>query len=80
MLLTSRTVDDPLDAMHIGVGVEENAVRDLPVPAGPPRLLVVALYGFRQTGVDHVAHVRLVDAHAESNGGTNDLLGEDARW
>lgn len=35
--------------------------------------LVVAFKGFGQRVVDDEAHVRLVDAHAEGNGGRNDL-------
>ena len=68
-----RTADDSLDADHVAVGVEQDAVGHVPVPARAPRLLVVALHRFGQTGVDHVAHVRLVDAHAEGYGGTDDL-------
>ena len=71
--LFQLTADEPLDAMDIGVGVEENTVRDLSISAGSPRLLVVTFNRFRETGVDHVAHIRLVNAHAKSYGGTNDL-------
>ena len=68
-----RTHDESLEADHVAVGVEQDAVGHLPVPARAPRLLVVALHRLGQTGVDHVAHVRLVDAHAKGYGGTDDL-------
>lgn len=32
----SHTADNPLDAMDVSVGVEENAVRDISVPASSP--------------------------------------------
>lgn len=39
-----RTAYDPLDAVDVTVGVEEDAVRDLSIPAGSARLLVVTLH------------------------------------
>ena len=46
----------------------------IPVPAGPPCLPVVGFHGLGQKGVDHVPHVRLVDAKAKGlGGGTDDL-------
>ena len=39
-----HTTDNPLDAVDIRVGVEENAVRDLSVPASSARLLIVSLH------------------------------------
>lgn len=74
-----RTAYDPLDAVDVTVGVEEDAVRDLSIPAGSARLLVVTLHWFRQTGVDHVAHIRLVNAHAEGYGGADDLGNKEGR-
>ena len=68
-----HTADNPLDSLDVGVRVEENTVRDLSVSASSPRLLVVTLHRLWQTGVDHVAHIRLVDAHSEGYGGTDDL-------
>lgn len=67
------TADNPLNAVDVSVGVEKNAVRDFSIPSCPPRLLIVTLHWFRQAGVDDVAHIRLVDAHAEGYGGTDDL-------
>lgn len=69
------TADDPFDAVDISVGVEEDAVRDFPVPARSPRLLIITLHRLGQAGVDHVAHVGFVDAHSERYGGTDDLAG-----
>jgi hypothetical protein len=48
--------------------VEGERVRRRPVAAGAADLLVVALDRFRQVGVDDVADVGLVDAHAEGDG------------
>lgn len=39
-----RTADDPLDALHVRVGVEENTVRDLSISASSPGLLIVTLH------------------------------------
>lgn len=38
------TVDNPLDAVDVSVGVEENTVRDLSISSSSPRLLVVTLH------------------------------------
>lgn len=67
------TVDDPFDALDVGVGVEEDAVRELSISASSPRLLIVTFHRLGKTGVDDVAHVGLVDAHAEGDGGTDHL-------
>lgn len=67
------TQDKPLQPGHVVVGVEEYAVRDLPVSSGSARLLVVTLHGLREGGVDHKAHVRLVDAHSKGNRCTDNL-------
>lgn len=63
--------------MDVGVRVEEDTVGDLSISASSPRLLVVTLHRLRQTGVDHITHVGLVDAHAERYGGTDDLTDKD---
>lgn len=39
-----HTADNPLDALNISVGVEENTVRDLSISSSSPRLLVVTLH------------------------------------
>lgn len=62
MALTIQHVLVPLD---VGVSVVQDAVRARAVAARAARLLVVALHGLGQAVVDHEAHVRLVDAHAE---------------
>lgn len=67
------TEDEPSEPGHITVAVEEQAVGHLSIPASPARLLVVALDGFGQGGVDHVAHVGLVNAHSKGNGCTDHL-------
>lgn len=39
-----HTADNPLDALDVCVGVEENTVRDLSISASSPGLLVVTLH------------------------------------
>src|SRR5207247_824729 len=41
--------------------------------AGAARLLLVVLQRFRHAGMDHVAHVRAIDAHAECDRGHDDV-------
>lgn len=65
--------DKPLQPGHIMVGVEEYAVRDLPVSSRSARLLVVTLHRLREGGVDHKAHVRFVNAHSKGNCRTDNL-------
>ena len=43
-----------------------------PIAAGAPGLLIVGLHALWQISVGHEAHVRLVDAHAEGDGGDDD--------
>ena len=54
-------------------GVEEDGPAGPAVAAGAADLLVVALEAAGQRGVDDRAHVRLVDAHAERDGGDDHL-------
>lgn len=68
-----HTADDPFDAVDISVGIKQNAVWDLSISAGSSWLLIVTLHWLRQTGVDHVAHIRLIYSHAEGYGGTDHL-------
>ena len=58
-------------AAHADVrqAVEHVRFRGLAVAPGAADLLVVRLDAAGQIGVQHVAHVRLVDAHAEGDGG-----------
>ena len=44
---------------------QQQALRLQPVAARAARLLLVVLQRFRHAGMDHVAHVRAIDAHAE---------------
>ena len=54
--------------LHVVRRVEQHAARRLPVPPGATRLLEIVLQRAGDVGVDHEAHVRLVDAHAEGVG------------
>ena len=56
----------------VGEAVEHVRLRAHPIAPGPSDLLVVRLDAARQLGVEHVAHLRLVDPHAESDGGDDD--------
>ena len=58
---------------HVAAGKEQQAVRRQSVAPRASRFLVVALDVLRQIRVDDVADVRLVDAHAEGDGGADDL-------
>ena len=62
-----------LVADHVGPRVEQHAVAREAVAPGAPDLLVVALDRARHLAVDDVAHVRLVDAHAEGDGRDDDV-------
>ena len=57
---------------HVAARIEQHAIGRQPVAAGAAGFLIVALDVFRQVGVDHAAHVRFVDAHAEGDGGADD--------
>ena len=48
-------------------------MRRFTVPAGSPRLLVVAFNRFGQRKVNDETDIRLVDAHSKSDRGANDL-------
>ena len=54
-------------------GVVQQTVCWPGVPARPAALLDISFEGLRQGGVDDKADVFLVDAHAEGNGGDDDL-------
>ena len=61
---------DQLPLLHdIGKAIGEPGGGGQAVTAGPAGLLVVPLNRLGQVQVGHVAHVRLVDAHAERDGG-----------
>ena len=72
-------LEEELVHLAVGEGVEQDGARGLAVAAGAADLLVVALDGAGQRGVDDGADVGLVDAHAEGDGGDDDfeLAGEE---
>ena len=59
--------------LAVGEGVEEDGAGGLTVAAGAADLLVVGLDGAGESDVDDGADVGLVDAHAEGDGGDDDL-------
>ena len=65
--------DDVLGGADVAGAEIENAARALAVAAGAAGFLVVALERFRQVVVHDPAHVGLVDAHAEGDGGDDHL-------
>ena len=56
----------------IAVAPQKQAFGRLAVAAGTARLLIVRLDAFRHVVMDHIAHVGLVDAHAERIGRHHD--------
>ena len=73
--------DEVFDLGAVAVGEEEHAARRIAVAARAARLLIVAFEVARQVVVDHRAHVGLVDAHAEGDGGDQHrhLVADEAR-
>ena len=59
--------------LDILVTVVGNALAFLAVTTGPARLLIIALDALGDVVVDDKAHVRLVDSHAEGDGGHDDV-------
>ena len=57
---------------HVLQAIAHPSIRGQPIAARPPGLLIVGLHALRQIHMGHEAHVRLVDAHAESDGGDDD--------
>jgi hypothetical protein len=66
---------------HVLQSVAHPGIGRQPVAPGAPGFLVIGLDALRQVEVRDEAHVRLVDAHAEGDGGDHDdaFLVEEAR-
>lgn len=71
------TQDEPSQPGHVAIAVEKQAVGDFPISPASARFLIIAFNRFREGGVDHKAHIGLVNPHSKCNGGTDDL--EDKR-
>ena len=65
-------LDEAGERVAVGGAVEEHAGAGQVVTAGASGFLVVALQGLGQVVVHDQPHVRLVDAHAEGDGGRDD--------
>jgi hypothetical protein len=65
-------LDEILNSGDILLAVEQQALRRQPIAAGTADLLIVALQVLGQVEVEDEAHVGLVDAHAEGDGGHHD--------
>ena len=57
----------------VGVGVHQDGAAGRAIAAGAADLLVIRFQAARQRGVNHGAHVRFVDPHAEGDGGDHHL-------
>src|SRR5690606_36248213 len=75
--LAAQRIDFLLDQKVRGADVAGAEVQDtaraVAVAPGTPRLLVITLERPGQIVMHHPAHVRLVDTHAEGDGGDHDL-------
>ena len=60
-----------VEFLHVLFGVEGDALALAAVAPGTSRLLVVAFQALGDVVVDDKAHIGLVDAHAEGDGGDN---------
>jgi hypothetical protein len=67
-LIDIAAVDAAQHPGEIGGGIERDALGEGAVAPGAADLLPVGLDGVRRIGMDDIAHVRLVDAHAEGDG------------
>ena len=65
-------VDEELNFLYVPITKQEMTERRQTVPTGTPDLLVVALDVLGQVKMQHIAHIRLVYAHAESHCGHHD--------
>ena len=68
----ARALDHLAQGDDVGQSVRHPGVGRRAVPAGATGLLVVGLDALRQVEVGDEAHVRLVDPHAERDGGDDD--------
>ena len=66
-------LEEEVVRLAVGEGVQEDGAAGLAVASGAADLLVVALDGAGKRGVDDGADVGFVDAHAEGDGGDDDL-------
>ncbi len=64
-------LDHLLEQHHVAQAVAQPGFGGFAITAGAPGFLVVAFHRLRQVGMRHEAHVRLVDAHAEGDGGAH---------
>ena len=65
-------LDEETACGNVAVAPQKQALGRAAVAAGTAGLLVVGLHGAGHVEMGHVAHVRLVDAHAEGVGGHHD--------
>ena len=66
-------VDEIIDLCDVRITVEQGAIRGQSVASCASDLLIITLDALRQIEVNDEAHIRLVDAHAERDGGDDDL-------
>ena len=69
----ARQLHDPAPLQEVGGRVEQQALGGEAVAAGAAGLLLVVLERLGRAGVHDEAHVRSIDAHAEGDGGDDDV-------
>ena len=67
-----RFFDETIAQGNIFIAIEHEHVRRQTVATGSARFLIIGLDAARQVDMNHEAHIRLVYAHAESDGRDND--------
>ena len=73
LVFVLRIFDQASRGDHVLRAVQQQGLGRQAVAPGAPGLLVIALDVFGQVVVHHEAHIRLVDTHAEGNGGHHHL-------
>jgi hypothetical protein len=64
--------DEAAQVHHVGDAIAHPRIGREPVASGPAGLLVIGFEVFRSVEMRNETHIRLVDAHAEGDGGDND--------
>ena len=66
-------VNEIIDFGNVGITVEQKTVRGQAIASRACDFLIITFDAFRQIKVNDKAHIRFVDAHAERDGGNDDL-------
>lgn len=68
------TFNHATQASDITVCVQEYTVGQHAISSSTPCFLVISFHRFGQRVMNHKTHISLVNAHAKSNGGTDNLI------